>query len=84
MKYEISQISNVLKEALVIAWTLDRLKGATVTLDLFCSDGRTATITETLDHLSDDADNSGSSVQQSPPARSAVDQLGDIQKNTWF
>jgi len=84
MNYECSQISSVLKEALVIAWTLDRLKGATVTLELSCSDGSTATITETMDHLDDDTGTSGSSIQQSPPTRSAVDQLGDIQKNTWF
>jgi hypothetical protein len=84
MNYEISQIRSVLKEALVIAWTLDRLKGATVTLKLSCSDGSTATITETLDHLSDDTETSGSSVKQSPSTRSAVDQLGDIKKNTWF
>jgi hypothetical protein len=84
MNYEVSQISNVLKEALVIAWTLDHIKGATVTLDLSCSDGRTATITETMDNLDGDTDTSVSLIQQPPPTRSAVDQLGDIKKNTWF
>jgi hypothetical protein len=37
-----------------------------------------------MDHLDDDTDNSGSSIQQSPPPRSAADQLGDIKKNNWF
>lgn len=83
MNYQCSQISNVLKEALIIAWTLNRFKGATVTLELSCFDGSTATITETMDHL-DDTDNSGSSVRQSPPPRSMADRLGDIKKNNWF
>jgi hypothetical protein len=84
MNYECSQISNVLKEALVIAWTLDHFKGARVMLELSCFDGSTATITESMDHLDDDTDNSGSSIQQSPPPRSAADRLGDIKKHTWF
>ncbi|MCZ4283553.1 hypothetical protein O4H29_01820 [Marinobacter salarius] len=84
MKYVYNQISEVLKEALVIAWTLDHFKGAKVSLEVSCFDGSTATITEKLDHLDDDTDNSGSSIQRSPPMRSLVDQLGDIKKNIWF
>ncbi|MBN7768827.1 MULTISPECIES: hypothetical protein [Marinobacter] len=84
MTYELSQISGVLKEALIIAWTLDHFKGAKVTFELSCFDGSTATVTETMDHLSDDTDNSGSSIQRTPSQRSIVDQLGDIKTNTWF
>ena len=84
MKYELSQISEVLKEALVIAWTLDQFKAAKVTFELSCFDGSTATVTETLGHLDDDTDNSGSSIQRTPPQRSLADQLGDIKQNTWF
>lgn len=84
MKYELSQISEVLKEALVIAWTLDHFKSAKVSLELSCFDGSTATVTETMDHLDDDTYNSGSSIQRTPLKRSLVDQLGDIKQNTWF
>ena len=84
MTYELSQISGVLKEALIIAWTLDHFKGAKVTFELSCFDGSTATVPETMDHLSDDTDNSGSSIQRTPSQRSIVDQLGDIKTNTWF
>jgi hypothetical protein len=83
MKLQISYISEALKDALIFAWTADRFKSAKVTLELTCSDGSTATITETLDGLVNNIDNSGSSTQQSPP-RSPVDQLGDIKKNNWF
>ena len=84
MKYELSQISEVLKEALIIAWTLDHFKSAKVSLELSCFDDSTATVTETMDHLDDDTDNSGSSIQRTPPQRSLADQLGDIKQNTWF
>lgn len=84
MKYELSQISEVLKEALIIAWTLDHFKSAKVSLELSCFDGSTATVTETMDHLDDDTDNSGASIQRTPPKRSLVNQLGDIKQNIWF
>lgn len=84
MKYELCQISEVLKEALIIAWTLDHFKSAKVSLELSCFDGSTATVTETMDHLDDDTDSSRSSIQRNPPKRSLVDQLGDIKQNTWF
>jgi len=84
MKNQCSYISDLLRDALVIAWTVDDFKTAKVTLQLSCSDGSAATITETIDHLDDDTDNSGSSVQQSPPPRSLADRLGDIKKHTWF
>jgi len=84
MNYELNQISEVLKEALIIAWTLDHFKSAKVSFELSCLDGSTATVTETLDHLDDDTDNSGSSIQRTPPQRSLADKLGDIKQNTWF
>ena len=84
MQNQCSYISDLLQGALVIAWTVDHFKTAKVTLELSCSDGSTATITETMDHLDGDIVNSGSSIQQSPPPRSLADQLGDITKNTWF
>ncbi|WP_370230396.1 hypothetical protein [Marinobacter nauticus] len=84
MRYELSQISEVLKEALIIAWTLDHFKSAKVSLELSCFDGSTATVTETLGHLDENNDNSGSSIQRTQPQRSLVDQLGDIKQNTWF
>ena len=84
MKNQCSYISDLLRDALIIAWTIDHFKGAKVTLELCCSDGSIATITETMDHLDDDTDNSGSSIQQSPPPRSLADRLGDIKKHTWF
>lgn len=83
MKHQISHISENLKAALIYAWTVDNFEGATVTLELSCSDGSTTTVTETLGSLVDDIDNTGSSTQQ-PPPRSLVDQLGDIKKNNWF
>jgi hypothetical protein len=84
MKNQCDYISGLLRDALVIAWTVDHFKTAKVTLQLSCSDGSTATITETMDQLDDDTDNSGSSIQQSPPPRSLADRLGDIKKHTWF
>jgi hypothetical protein len=58
MKNQCSYISDLLRDALIIAWTIDHFKGARVTLELCCSDGSIATITETMDHLDDDTDNS--------------------------
>lgn len=84
MQNQCSYISDLLQGALVIAWTVDHFKTAKATLELSCSDGSTATITETMDHLDGDTDSSGSSIQQSPPPRSLAEQLGDIKKNTWF
>lgn len=70
MNYELSQMSEVMKEALIIAWTLDHFKEASVTLNLSCFDGSTATITETLDQLDDDTENAGSSIRQTPTSKS--------------
>lgn len=84
MKNALSEIRSLLKEALAVAETIDSLKGATASLDLSCFDGSTATVTETLDNPGDDTDNTGSSITQTPPQKSLVDQLGDIKKNTWF
>jgi hypothetical protein len=84
MKKALSEISSLLKEALAVAESVDHFKGAAVSLELSCFDGSGAAVTETLDNPGDDTDNSGSSIQQTPPKRSLVDQLGDIKKNTWF
>ncbi|MCK7545908.1 hypothetical protein MLC59_17250 [Marinobacter bryozoorum] len=84
MKNVLDQISSLLKEALAVAETLDGFKGGRASLDLSCLDGRTATVTETLDNLGDDTDNSGSSITHTPPKKSSVDQLDDIKTNTWF
>jgi hypothetical protein len=84
MKNALSEIRSLLKEALAVAETIDSLKGATASLDLSCFDGSTATVTETLDNPGDDTDNTGSSITQTPPQKSLVDQLGDIKTNTWF
>ncbi len=84
MKKALSEISSLLKEALAVAETVDPFKGATVSLNLSCFDGSTATVTETLNNPGDDTDNTGSSITQTPPQKSLVDQLGDIKTNTWF
>lgn len=84
MKYTLSQISALLKEALAAAETVDHFKSAVVSLELSCSDGSTATVIETLDNPGDDTDNSGSSISHTPRQKSLVDQLGDIKTNTWF
>lgn len=84
MKNVLDQISSLLKEALAVAETLDGFKGGTASLDLSCFDGSGAVVTETLDNPGDDTDNSGSSIQRTPPQRPLVDQLGDIKTNTWF
>ncbi|MAL98026.1 hypothetical protein [Hydrocarboniclastica marina] len=84
MQYQCSQTSDVLKEALIIAWTIEHFKNAKVTLELTCSDGQTATITETMEALDTKTDISGSSIQSSPGLSAAADQLGDIKTDTWF
>ena len=83
MNNEHIYISEYLRDALVIAWTIDGFKKARVVLEIFCSDGETAVITENLETFSDDTMFFGSSTQQAP-ARSAVDQLSDIKVNVWF
>jgi len=84
MRNALDEISSLLREALAVAETIDLFKGATASLTLSCFDGSTATITETLDNPGDDTDNTGSSITQTPPQKSLVDQLGDIKTNTWF
>ncbi|MAB52969.1 MULTISPECIES: hypothetical protein [unclassified Marinobacter] len=84
MKYTLSQISLLLKEALAVAETFEHFKSASVSLELSCSDGSIAAVTETIDNPGDDTDNSGSSITHTPRQKSLVDQLGDIKTNTWF
>ncbi|WP_300495245.1 hypothetical protein [Marinobacter sp.] len=84
MNNALIEISSLLKQALAVAETVDHFKGAVVSLDLSCFDGSGAVVTETLDNPGDDTDNSGSSIQRTPPQRSLADQLGDIKQNTWF
>lgn len=84
MKYTLSQISLVLKEALALAETFEHFKSASVSLELSCFDGSLATITETLENPGDNTNNSGSSGTHTPAQKSPVDQLGDIKTNTWF
>lgn len=84
MNNALSEIRSLLKQALAVAETVDHFKGAVVSLDLSCFDGSGAVVTETLDNPGDDTDNSGSSIQRTPPQRSLADQLGDIKQNTWF
>jgi len=84
MNNALIEISSLLKQALAVAETVDHFKGAVVSLDLSCFDGSGAVVTETLDNPGDDTDNSGSSIQRTPPKRPLVDQLGDIKQNTWF
>jgi len=84
MKNALIEIRSLLQEALAVAETIDPFKGATASLNLSCFDGSTATITETINNPGDDTDNTGSSITQTPPQKSLVDQLGDIKTNTWF
>jgi hypothetical protein len=84
MRNALDEISSLLREALAVAETIDPFKRASASLTLSCFDGSTARITETLDNPGDDTDNTGSSITQTPPQKSLVDQLGDIKKNTWF
>jgi hypothetical protein len=84
MKNALIEIRSLLQEALAVAETIDPFKGATASLNLSCFDGSTATITETINNPGDDTDNTGSSISQTPPQKSLVDQLGDIKKNNWF
>lgn len=84
MKYTLSQISLLLKEALAVAETFEHFKSASVSLELSCFDGSIAAVTETIDNPGDDTDNSGSSISHTPRQKSLVDQLGDIKTNTWF
>jgi hypothetical protein len=83
MNNENIYISEHLRDALVIAWTIDGFKKAKVTIEVICSDGETVVITENLETFSYDTIFFGSSCQ-SKPARSVVDQLGDIKTNAWF
>jgi archaellum biogenesis ATPase FlaH len=83
MNNENIYISEHLRDALVIAWTIDGFKKARVTLEVICSDGQTVVITENLEVFSDDTMFFGSSSQPTP-VRSAVDQLSDIKTNVWF
>lgn len=85
MNKHCNHISSILQEALVIAWLLDHFKTATVTLELECHDGKTATITETMAELIADTLETRSQLMQTPPkSKSLVDSLGDIKKNPWF
>lgn len=84
MRNALDEISSLLKEALAVAETIDPFKGAAASVTLSCCDGSTATITETINNPGDDTDNTGSSITQTSPQKSPVDQLGDIKKNTWF
>lgn len=85
MNQHCSHISSILQEALVIAWLLDHFKTATVTLELECHDGKTATITETMAELIADTLETGSQLIQTPPKpKSLADSLGDIKKHEWF
>jgi hypothetical protein len=83
MNNENIYISEHLRDALVIAWTIDGFKKARVTLEVICSDCETLVITENLEVFSDDTMFFGSSSQPTP-IRSAVDQLSDIKTNVWF
>ncbi|WP_417516485.1 hypothetical protein [Marinobacter sp.] len=76
-------ISEHLRDALVIAWTIDGFKKARVTLEVICSDDEKAVITENLEIFSDDTMFFGSSSKPKP-AKSVVDQLGGIKTNVWF
>lgn len=79
MNNENIYISEHLQDALVIAWTIDGFKKARVMLEVICSDGETVVVTENLETFSDDTIFFGSSSKPKP-ARSVVDQLGDIKR----
>lgn len=80
-----NHIRNLLQDALIIAWLLDHFKSATVTLELECHDGTTATITETLAELiSNTLETSSQLIQTPPKSKSLADSLGDIKQHHWF
>jgi len=80
------QISDLLKQALVIAWVLDNFKQAKVVMEVECTDGMKMTFNEVFEGLTPDTlqTSSHSSIKNPSPKKSLVDSLGDIKKNEWI
>ena len=86
MNSHCSHISNILQDALVIAWILDDFEQAEITCTVKCRDGKKAIITESLEEPRPDTPRFSSKIVQTPPpcAKSIADDLGAIKKNDWF
>jgi len=86
MNNHCSHISNILQEALVIAWVIDDFEQAEVTCTVKCGDGKKAIITGSVDEPHPDTPRFSSKIVQTsaPCADSIADALGSITKNEWF
>ncbi|KXS54624.1 MAG: Uncharacterized protein AWU57_978 [Marinobacter sp. T13-3] len=85
MSNHTTEIQNLLQQALVLAWVMDRFQRATATIEIECTDGEKITMQETMhDLLPETLQTSSNSTQMPPHRKPLAASLGDIKTNYWF